>query len=178
MDFLRILMVSILLFSFCQSSPPQRVESVSKELDRLLEQLIDLKDQLNLWFKNNHTNCNGSIKNNQEYLETIYKYLNNHTNFEKCQEKNNNITISHFFDDLKEKIFKLIHHKNSTESSQHVRRCIDKSVKFQKNNSSDSQNFHQYLTKVIKCLERNRNNGGKNMFLFLSKIIKSSIRYY
>lgn len=158
MDFLRTILVSILLFNFGHSFSPQGVESVSKELDRLLEQLIDLKDQLNLWFKTNHMNCSGSIDNNQEYLGTIYKYLkNNQTNIEKGQEKNN--TISHFFDELKDKIFKLIHHKNSTESSQHVRRCINKSVKIPKNNSSDSQNFHQYLTKVIACLEKSRKNG-------------------
>lgn len=145
----------------------QPAESLAGELERLLEELTNLKSQLSQWFQsNNIKNCSRNAEDDQEYLGIIYNYL--HDNQTRVTEHRNatkrNNTISAFLDDLKGKIYKIIHRKNSTESSKHIRRCITKSVKSHKNNKTKSEveNFHQYLDKVVKCLEGNRKNLSKS----------------
>lgn len=165
-----IFLVSFLLNfnSVCCLSPPQQpAEILSRELERLLEELTNLKSQLSQWFlQSNKNNNNNRTCNDQEYLGIISNYLHdNHTEVTtEHREANRKNKISAFLDGLKEKIYKIIHRKNSTEepSSRHIRRCIAKSVKIHRNNSTTTKSanevekFQQYLDKVIKCLEAHR----------------------
>lgn len=159
MNFIRIacciLFISLLLnYNLCI---PIATETISRELERLLDELTNLKDQLSQWFKSNDNDnsaCNKNAKDNdEEYLRIISNYL--HDNQTEVVEKvNKKQKISTFLDDLKGKIYKIIHHKNSTE----IKRCIGKSVKNHSKNLNEKQLFQKYLEKVIKCLEMNRKN--------------------
>lgn len=156
-----IFLVSLLLNT---NSCFQPAGILTGELERLLEELTNLKSQLSQWFRtNNIKNCSRNAEDDQEYLGIIYNYLHdNQTGVTEHQHKatKRNNTLSTFLDDLKGKIYKIIHRNpNSTESSKHIRRCISKSVKIHKNNpksAGEVESFHQYLNKVVKCLEANR----------------------
>jgi hypothetical protein len=129
-------------------------DDMPMELERLLDELTSLKNKLDEWFrrtKNNNQCGNGTT---DEYFENIAKFLIGN----QTMSEENKSHKPGFFKKLKQKILNIIRGKNSTESSPHVRRCVAASLKIpkKKEKNQDPENFHQYLTKVINCLETNK----------------------
>lgn len=158
MDFIKILncivIVSILLSSRMCIAYSVTDDDMPMELGRLLDELTSLKNKLDEWFRRNSNNNQCANGTTDEYFQNIENFLiGNQTSSEEPKLKKPG-----FFKKLKQKIMNTIRGKNSTESSSHVRRCVAGSIKLPKTKpkNQDAENFHQYLTKVINCLETNK----------------------
>lgn len=158
MDFIKLLsciiLVSVLLSSrMCFAYSESENDDMPMELDRLLDELTSLKNKLDEWFKRNNNNKCGN-GTSDEYFGVVANFLVGN----KTSSQENNSTKPGFFKSVKQKILNLVRGKNSTESAPHVRRCISSSIKIPKSKpkNQNAENFHQYLTKVINCLETNK----------------------
>lgn len=165
--FIHIVIVSILVRKRMCLAYSEMEDDMPMELERLLDELTSLKNKLDEWFNrnknNNRTECASGTTD--EYFQNVANFLiGNQTSCEEnCINK-----LSGFFRKIKEKIQKVVNiitrknasrSTNFTDSCAHIRRSILGPLKLPKNKAKfnqEAENFHQYLTKVINCLETNK----------------------